>query len=255
MKKLFIILLIPITLLSQDNKRGNAQELRDNAYHLGITTGLLFNNVENSSTSGYSYEYNANPNFMIGLDWNYAATGKFLFNAGFYYEQLSLDATGNIPGTFFSSSNDINLNSSRSFNIYTFNLKFEYVHKINSIHFIALGVNLNNRWFIKDDLIGTSETFGNNSNDNTLIIGRPDVSDVIIRTPLSLRYTFKNQNLGNFSLSTTFTLRDDFYIRDIVTINDRVNQTSSSSVHFIEDNFISFNLTWFPINSLFKKKK
>ncbi len=88
--------------------RGHAQQLRDGAIHLGLLTGVQFHETNNEPTVGYEYSFDTKPSLQLGLDWNYAATGRFLFNFSTRYEQLNLETSGFVPGSFFNDYRELN---------------------------------------------------------------------------------------------------------------------------------------------------
>ena len=87
--------------------RGHAQQLRDSAIHLGLLTGVQFHETINSPTLGYDYSFDTKPSLQLGLDWNYAATGRFLFNFSTKYEKLNVETRGFFPGSFFNELQDL----------------------------------------------------------------------------------------------------------------------------------------------------
>ncbi|WP_405378702.1 hypothetical protein [Nonlabens sp. Asnod3-A02] len=251
--RIAILFLLIASLSHAQKKRGDAQLLRDGTIHLGIMTGLQVDRILNNGTVGYDFEYNVAPRAAIGLDWNYAATGKFLFGFSTTYEQMKVRSRGFIPESLFGTNNVLSLNNNRVFNIYTVNFRFEFVHQLAERHFVSLGVNVNTRWRIKDDLIATSESFTISSNqNNSILIARPDRSDAFIRTPFSLSYTYKDQKLGAFSLRGMAAFGDGRLVDDNIFIfNEDINQNTVSQ-HAVTSKFFNISLTWFPSKGLFK---
>jgi hypothetical protein len=147
MKKLIFLLLLVASACYGQKTRGHAQQLRDDAIHFGLLTGVQFHETINSPTLGYDYSFDIKPSLQIGLDWNYAATGRFLFNFSAKYENLNIDSRGFVPGSFFNTTENLVLNRQREFDIYTFNFRFDFVQKLHKNHFISLGINFNNRLF------------------------------------------------------------------------------------------------------------
>jgi hypothetical protein len=253
MKKLIILLLLATSTGYSQETRGHAQQLRDGAIHLGLLTGVQFHNTVNSPTIGYNYSLDAKPSVQIGLDWNYAATGRFLFNFSTKYEKLDVETRGLVPGSFFNTSEDLVLNRDRAFDIYTFNFKFDFVQKLHENHFISFGVNVNSRLLTDNDSNRIGLTFQSPNNANAINISRSDDSPVFITFPISLTYTYKNGKLGNLSGTVLYSFEDDSRLRDFVFKNDVENQNFSSSEHFLSTQALNLSLSWFPPRQWFSK--
>ena len=251
MKKLILVALLAASTCYSQDTRGHAQQLRDGAIHLGFLTGLQFHETNNSPTVGYEYSFNAKPSLQLGLDWNYAATGRFLFNFSTRYEQLNLESSGFVPGSFFNTTENLILDRQRKLDIYTFNFKFDFVQKLHENHFISFGVNFNNRLLIKDDLKSVGLTPQSANNINAISISRSSDSPVYIDFPISLTYTFKDQNFGNLSGTILYSFTEDNRLRDLVIKEDNENQSFSSSEHALSTKFLNVSISWFPPKSWF----
>jgi hypothetical protein len=256
MRIITLIVLLYSFLSFGQKERGYAQQLRDGNLHLGITAGLQIDRIINEATPGYDFEYNVAPRAAIGLNWNYAATGRFLFGFDLAYENLKVRSRGEIPETLFNTSSSIPLSSNRTFDIYTINFRFEYVHKIAPDHYVSLGLNINNRWRIKDDLIGIGQLFVvDDGSMNNVEIVKPDRSNVFIRTPVSLTYTYKNEKVGAFSLRGMMSWEEGRLVDDFIFIRNADTQEVSISQHAVTTRFFNISISWFPSKSIFKKSK
>ncbi|MGB5981390.1 MAG: hypothetical protein WBG46_04530 [Nonlabens sp.] len=248
---LLIIISLPTFLISQ-NEQKNSKLLFDDVLPLGVTLGYQQNFVDNDPTIGYDYNLDFNDHFIVGLDWMFVRTGKFLFKTGVYYESFNWEGSLRVPGSFLGQASDFIENDRRNLSFYTFELGSEYLFKLSKKDQLSIGLSIDMRWLNKDDKFARGRVLTNEENENQLLFINQSTNDGFIDYPVSINYYRKTENLGLFKIGLSGSMfgSADVY-SDQLEYFDAENEVFRRSLHTINRSHLQFSLSWFPSKSLF----
>ncbi|ARN78096.1 hypothetical protein BST97_08845 [Nonlabens spongiae] len=253
MKSLSVfIFFIPLFLVAQTEQK-NSKLLFDDIIKLGLTAGYQNNFEKNETTVGYEYEIDVTNHYLVGLDWMFARTGKFLFKTGVYYESFESNSYLRVPGSFINIPDDFIENDTRNLSFYTLELGTEYLYKINETNFLSFGLSIDMRWLNKDDKFARGRVLSSPSSENELLLINQSTSEGFIDFPISLNYYYKTNSSGLFKLGVSGSVFNDRIYNDQIEYFDQTNNNFRSSLHGLRRKHIQFSLSWFPPKKWFSK--
>lgn len=245
---LFILCLTTVSLCSSQNERKDAERLFDNIFPVGITIGYQWNEFVNTNTTGYDYGRNDDNSYLIGLDYNFAQTGRFNFSGGVFYKELNSSAQLLIPITDNGGTSGSIFSYDRDISMFSFHLKSEFVKEIIANNFLSVSLsfqgNLINNDALADTRLGYSTT--PDSMDAVAFINFSSARKFEMMIPISLAYYYKSSNIGLFKIDLSHSFRNTYIFGDDVTNVNLDEGMGTFSFHQWRGGYTALSFSWFP---------
>jgi|GEM_PF-2915564 len=256
--KITIGIFFVITLKINAQTFNDAERLFGDKIAFSVRASYNFNNWENGllNPSIITYSENDYSSRGLGIDWNYAQSGKFNFLLGLYVRDMKSTRNFVLAGNRVGAQRDFRLNENRNLTSLVLNANFEFVQQIDKN--IFLSIYLGPQLMRQINGIETERGFVIRDDDSEFIAVRNwtgrSLFDIGVNYGLGLYYNTSNS--GFFKID--FTLNRYNYLPNAgsyLRVRNLDIGFESDTSHLWLSNSATLSLSWSPPKNWFQKKQ
>lgn len=236
----------------------DAERLYGDKIAFSIRTSYNFNNWENGilNPAIITYSEDDYSSRSLGIDWNYAQSGKFNFLLGLYVRDMKSSRNFVLAGNRVDTERDFRFNENRKLTSLVLNVNFEFVQQIDKNLFLSIyaGPQLMRQ-------IGGLET------EPGFIIGDGELEFVSVRNyrgrtllDVGINYGLgiylNTNNSGLFKIDFTLNRYNELInAGSFLRVRNLEAGFDSNTGHYWLSNSSTLSLSWSPPKRWFQKKQ
>lgn len=236
----------------------DAERIYKDKIAFSLRTGYNFNKWENQTLLPDNITYNEDDysSRSLGVDWNYAQSGKFNFLLGLYVRDMKSTRNFLLSGNNIGTERDFRFQEERNLISLVLNVNFEFVQQIDKNLFLAIYAGP--QFMRQIDGLETERGFAISDEQTDFVVVRNyqgrSLFDIGINYGIGIYYD--TENSGHFKVDLTLNRYNQLInAGSSLVVRDLDIGFDSNTSHYWLSNSTSIGITWSPPKRWFHKEQ